>query len=225
MRYLLAVLLILIAGTVSAGDTARSTPSTFLMPGEYHGGEAPYKLGSGWLALVPKSDGWYLVPAIATAKRINDPVLDDEKQATGVRITAHDDAIALLRLPALRPGKVSTPNMRFKGINRPISVDTPMKIDFNGFSYQIEVKKSQEESKVFLRKGEQTTLLRDIDAGEPDSDNSAALLWSGDLDGDGGLDLVVQFAGYNYGGTCVFLSGATRTSLVRQVACHRHIGC
>jgi len=212
--------LLLATGTASA--EVEPEPLSLLIPGDYHGDEAPFSIGAGWFALVPTTGSWQLVPAQAKVERIHDAVLDADGQATGVRITAQTDAIALLRLPDLHPGKVNTPNMRFKGIDKPLSSASPIAISFNGSLYHVGVKDSQ----AYLRNGSRTTLLPDIVVGGPESDDSASLLWAGDLDGDGQLDLLVSYSGYNSGGVCLYISSkAPGSALVHRIACHGGVGC
>lgn len=220
MRALITIAL-LIAATCAHAQVKPSPPS-LLIPGDYHGDEAPHTLGPGWLALVPMAGGWRLVPAKAKVQRVYDAVLDAEGQATGARITAQTEAIALLRLPALRAGRVKTPDMRFKDVSRPLSAAAPITMAFNGVPYRLGVKGSVVE----LRQGHASTLLADVAVGGPDGEDTASLLWAGDLDGDERLDLLVSYTGYNKGGVCLFLSSrAAPDALVGRVGCHGGVGC
>lgn len=221
MRALFITAFLIAGGTASA--EVEQAPLSLLIPGDYHDDEAPFGLGDGWLALVPSKGSWQLVPALARVERIYDAVLDAEGQTTGVRITVQNAAIALLRTAELHPGKVRTPNMRFEDVYRPLSsTSSPISINFNGSVYEVGVKDSQ----AYLRNGTRTTLLSDIVVGGPESDDSASLLWAGDLDGDGRLDLLVSYSGYNRWGVCLFMSSKARNAaLVRRLACHGGVGC
>lgn len=222
MRSFIFLAGLLLAGSASAQPAADAW--SLLMAGEYHHGEAPEKPGRGWLALVAQGGVWRLEPAIVRATRIHDAVLDAEGQKTGIRISAnYSEAIALLRFPGLRAGKVDTPNWRFKDNPRLISRhDTPVTLSFKGEVYRIEAGQSA----IHLGLGTQKTVLADLAPGGEDSEDTASLLWAGDLDGDGKLDLLFAYTGYNRGGACLYLSsGAGEGALVRQLACHGGVGC
>jgi hypothetical protein len=69
-------------------------------------------------------------------------------------------------------------------------------------------------------------MLSSIVVGGAESDDSASLLWAGNLDGDGQLDLLVSYRGSNNGGVCLFMSSkAPRAALVHRIACHGGVGC
>jgi hypothetical protein len=214
------ILALLVAARTTVAETG-AVPPVFLVPGDYHGSEAPASLGPGWLALVPMTGSWQLVPARARIEPVRDAVLDDEDQATARRIAVEGDAIALIRLPEVHPGKATTPNMRFKGVARSLVAGAPLDIAFNDSQYRLEVSNSE----VYLRRGHRATPLG-LFVGDKDSDADADLRWAGDLDGDGQLDLLVAYGGSNSGGTCLYLSTkASPGELVRRVACHNATGC
>lgn len=219
-------LFILTALIFAISAHARSTTDGWLLliSGDYHGDEAPDKPGTGWLALTSVGGGWRLEPAIVRATRVYDAVLDAEGEKTGINISSnYGDAVALLKFPGIKPGKIDTPIMKFKDSPRLLSTrDTPLKIPFKGEDYLIEAKTSG----IYLRKGKVKTLLPRLSAGSPASDDSASLLWAGDIDGDGKLDLLFTYSGHNNGGVCLYLSaGASEGALVQQAACHGGVGC
>lgn len=195
-----------------------------LISGDYHDHEAPDKPGSDWLALTSVGGVWRLEPAIVRATRVYDGILDAEGEKTGINISSnYGEAIALLRFPNIKPGKINTPFLKFKDNPRFLSTqEAPLKIPFMGEEYAIDAKASG----IYLRKGAVKTLLSNLSVGTSGSDDSASLLWAGDLDSDGKLDLLVAYNGYNKGGVCLYLSTRAREgSLVNQAACHAGIGC
>lgn len=98
----------------------------------------------------------------------------------------------------------------------------PLQISFGKEKYVIEAT----DSGVFLQKGQQKTRLSGLSAGGADSEDAVSLLWAGDLDRDGGLDLVFAYSGHNNSGVCLYLSaGADKGALVQQAACHGGVGC
>lgn len=219
-------LLIAAAFLVSLSASAQTSFPEWrvLVPGEYHGDEAPARPGPGWLALVPVGGVWRLEPAIVRATRVHDAVLDAEGDRTGIALTSNrSDTLALLRLPDLQPGKVDTPAMKFSGGARLISVgEAPLKLRFMADEYVIEGRKAGIE----VRTGAMRAVLPDLAAARPDSEDAASLLWAGDLDRDGRLDLLFSYSGYNRGGVCLYLSsGAPTGAPVRLAGCHGGVGC
>lgn len=196
-----------------------------LVPGEYHGDEAPEAPGKDWLALAVVDGVWRLVPTGVTAERVHDPVLDAQETAkTGIRIASdRADALVLLRVPSVRPGKVDTPDMRFRGHPRTLLAGRPISISLGAAPYQLEV----DGTGVFLRKADARTRLEGIVvAATADDEDAAELVWAGDLDRDGAVDVLVRYRGANWEGMCLFLSGgAAPGTLVRRAACHQGVGC
>ena len=146
-------------------------------------------------------------------------------QPTGILISStHDGALALQKIPGLKPGKVDTPDMKFKNNPREMSLSGgSLKRSFKGVEHVIEPTKAG----VFLRQGARRTRLPGLwPAGNSENDDSASLLWAGDLDGDGRIDLLFAYSGYNRAGACLYLSArAGPGELVVQAACHGGVGC
>lgn len=214
--------LFLVASSVSAEPPV--TDWRVLVPGEYHGDEAPARPGPGWLALVPVGGVWRLEPARVRATRVHDAVLDAEGDRTGIALTSNrSDAVVLLRFPDMQPGKVDTPAMKFRDGARLISLgEAPLKVRFMADDYVIEGRKAGIE----VRTGAMRVVLPDLSAARADSEDSASLLWAGDLDRDGRLDLLFSYSGYNRGGVCLYLSsGAPDGAPVRLAGCHGGVGC
>lgn len=209
----------------SAQSQPPPAPWRFLMPNQYHSNEAPTEPGTGWLALVTAGGVWRLEPTEVRATRVVDPVVDGEEgQKTGIQISSdHETALTLLRIPGIKPGKVDPPDMKFKSNPREISIaGGPLKISFKGADYVIEPTKAG----IFLKKGTRQMLLAELPQENSENTNAASLLWAGDLDGDGQIDLLFSYSGENKFGACLYLSaGASKDALVRQAACHGGVGC
>jgi hypothetical protein len=197
-----------------------------LAPGEYHDGEAPKVPGIGWFALQIQDGRWQLVPTELKSERVKDLLLDEGEQKTGVKISSlHQDAIAFLRMPALKPGLVNAvKNMPFKK-DAPLHIapkQKPVRIYFNRQPYVIEASSSY----VTITNGEQSTVLEQLDYGEDSELNRFHLVWAGDLDQDGKLDLITSHTAYSAGALCVYLSSqASKNNVLEQVDCHSGAGC
>jgi hypothetical protein len=225
MRPALPLALWLLPLAAAAAEPPPVLDWPLLIPGSYHAGEAPIRPGIGWLALTPVGGVWRLEPVIVRARAVHDPVLDADDQRTGIEISAsHPEAIALLRLPGLRAGKVDTPALKFKDEYRPIAVgDPPLTLVFKDKSYRLVA----EPDRILLQHGALSTPLADLQPAGPDRDSATELFWAGDLDGDGRLDLLLRETGANHARVCLFLSRAATegTALLRPQACHRGVGC
>ncbi len=215
--------IILASLLLSQNAQPQSSPDSWalLVPNTYHGDEAPTKPGTGWLALVAVGGIWRLEPTVVKATRIVDEIVDEDGQKTGIKISSgYPNTLVLLRMPGIQAGKVDTPAIRFKDNPRELTTTTPAtKISFKGEEYFVQVSRKR----IYLKKGENKTQLFDLSA---DDENSASLLWAGDLDGDGKLDLLFLYGGQNSSGICLYLSkNAPQGALVKQAACHGGIGC
>ena len=213
----LCLALLLACGAASAQEPEWKV----LRIGNFHAGEAPAHPGTGWLALTVVDGKWHLVPAVVTATALPD-LADEPPAATGVEIgTDAADAIALLRAPGLRSGKVDTPDMRFKSNARYFQYGSTMSIAFKGRQYRFEVRQKA----LDLTLGSTSQRLSD-DVGAVDQDDSLSLVWAGDLDGDGQLDFLLAGTGKNSDSLCLYLSRAAAAgALVGAAGCSAGTGC
>ena len=202
-------------------DTKPISPS-FLLPGDYHNDEVPDHPGTGWLALAPNAGGWELRAAIVKSERIEDVVLDEPGQRTGIRIAANaQGALALLRLPYLKSGVRATASLKTDDEGAVLERGKALDFTFKDNPYRIETARG----KVVLSQDKVRTRLADLEV-NVEADEGSRVLWAGDLDDDGKLDLLMGYASKNGGGACLYLSSrAAPGALVKQVACHGGIGC
>ena len=89
-------------------------------------------------------------------------------------------------------GKVDTPDMRFTNNARYFQDGSSMTIAFEGRQYRFEVRQKA----LDLSLGSTSQRISD-DVGAVDQDDSLALVWAGDLDGDGQLDFLLAGTGKN----------------------------
>lgn len=223
MKHRLAALLAACATAcnVSAASTPDSGPAFHILRDDdvYHGGEAPLEPGPGWFALDVVDGRWRLVPARLRGEQAVDPVGDSN---TGVRVAADPaHAFLYLQLPGLVAGKVDTPDLRFKDNGRPISDATALAMPFKGQPWRLDVRHHA----LLLSDGKTTMSHGQVVL--PDSpDDGLTLLWAGDLDRDGRLDLIFEGSGMNSTNVCVWLSSRAKPGrLVGQAACWLTTGC
>ncbi len=164
-----------------------------------------------WLALVPGQGGWSLLPTRLSF---------DDVDAKGVRSSVAGAEFYLAH-PALAVGRAATPDMRFKGNPRSFlgPQAAPLRIAFHGRAYQLAV----EGHDVVLRSGDRKSVVGREDADEYEE---TSLLWAGDLDGDGKLDLILDRRNSKSAGTCLMLSSVNRKpgELVADVGCQYFSG-
>ena len=200
----------------------REEDAGFFMPGQYRGIDVSIYLGGRWLALAPVDGLWHLVPTKVVTQLVHDPVLDSEGEKTGIQISAKEpNALALLKISRLRPGKVDTPNMRFHGNPRDITPSKGVTIPFKGVAHQVITVRG----KLFLVRGLKRSKLDWVRV-TADFEERASLLWAGDLDGDGRLDLLVGYETSSGSGACLYLSSTVEDdALLARYECHGDGGC
>ena len=118
-------------------------------------------------------------------------------------------------------GKVDTPDMRFTNNARYFQVGSSLTIAFKGGQYRFEVRQKA----LDLSLGSTSQRISD-DVGAVDQDDSLALVWAGDLDGDGQLDFLLAGTGKNSDSLCLYLSRAAAPgALVGAAGCSAGMGC
>ena len=179
----------------------------------FHSGDVPLHPAAGGFALTVVDGLWNLVPATLKAN-----VPKDNPDLVTITATPAD-APVYVRLPGLTAGKVDTPDMRFKGVDRDLS-RMAVGIPFKGVPYKFELKAGQ----TWLTDGTSRQLIlegpvKGESGGERD-EHSARLIWAGDLDRDGKLDFIIS-DWFDDGGTmCVWLSSrAASGQLAGEAAC------
>ncbi len=220
----------IVSSSLSTRAVAELRPQ-ILINGQFHADEVPIDPGRGWLALSVMAGSWHLTPTKVMTKRVYDPVLDAEGAKTGILIeSAHPEAIAYLRVSGFSSGKVDTPAMRF--LAKPRALVPQMKkivMFFHGRRYEIVARGSAETAAISIANAWGMTEIAQVSTKGLESDASpdaAELLWAGDLDRDGALDLVLRYQSYNASSVCLFLSSKKpKGGLVGKLDCVSGVGC
>ncbi len=174
-------------------------------------GFAPVTGNARWLALVAGTHRWTLEPAIANGQETPEP---PGKAAAGT--------LVLLRHPALVPGPAPTPEMRFSGHPRRFMSSTPsLHVAFGAAAYEITV----HDRAIWLQSGDRRTMIGSayVDGEEFYAD----LIWAGDLDHDGRLDLIVEEHNGGYSADlCLYLSSPPQAGreLLMKIGCQSWSG-
>ena len=232
-----------------ATDRAPATPSDsgagtyrLQMPGDFHGDEPVARDGQRWLALRVDADGRArLDGARLRVLAVEDPLGDAPGQTSGRRVQADGaEALAFVRGPALRGGPVDSAQIE--------SLDIPglpdARLLFAGRAYRLQTDcaafapaaeaspgaTASPRCRVVLRLGRARAVLMDATATRVHGDDGTAytslgddampqLLFAGDLDRDGRLDLLFDTTDhYNLQRPTLFLSSAAASSAARANA-------
>ncbi len=175
-------------------------------PSQYVDVAVPVAYRTGWLALVAGAHRWTLEPADANW-------FDNAKPS-------RPGTLAFLRNDALKAGPAPSPEMRFSGILRRFKPGSAsLSLAFGGDSYEIAV----HDRGVWMRQGSRRTKIGDayVDANMGEL-FSVDLVWAGDLDRDGRLDLITHENNGGYSADlCLYLSSQAHSpdELLAKVGC------
>ena len=214
-------------------------------PGQFHGGEPVARHGERWFALTVDADGARLTRTRLQVKTVVDELLDGEGQATGQAVSsagAGDALVTYLRGPGLHAGPVTQAvSVDSQGDDSGMPAQT---LRLGGRDYRIATRCEADRAtanmyrcSIDLIDGERRQTLIAMsgqrDAAVADgglllgSEASPHLIFAGDLDRDGRLDLIFDTTDhYNVSRPTLFLSGAAAEGeLVRRVAEYHSVGC
>jgi hypothetical protein len=234
LSILMAILvsLALVFATGRAGQKPTQARSTELLEtGVFHGEEVTAQTGERWLGLHVADENSTLLSYRLIVTPAHDGVVDDEDQKTGkeVGVDLPLKPVFLVKGAAmLSGGPVSTV---FERANPDQSLQkiSPIKLKIAEASYELKVVGFEDGAKCYepglprnaklvLASGETTQVLYSLE--ECGNDPSWYLVWAGDLDRDGKLDLYVDVTQhYNVSNRKLFLSSQARNGdLVKEVA-------
>ncbi|HZH91088.1 MAG TPA: hypothetical protein VEX70_10790 [Pyrinomonadaceae bacterium] len=201
--------------------------------GEFHGGEITAKSGERWLGLFPTSGGFSLLPATLKVDMVNDPIVDENpKVKTGKKVSVNRARKPLFLLKGADFLRANAVRTIFTGDENNLVNGQSVDLRLGGKNYNLKVVSNDPtpvnhvvaNSKLILSSGAKSQVIFSVEV--PD-DGAWSLLWAGDLDGDGKLDLYMDLHNkYNSSERRLFLSSpASRGNLVKEVAEFRTVGC
>lgn len=238
------------AATTPPLNAVASTGYALQPPGQFHGGEAVARDGERWLALrIDRTDA-ALLPVAVRVATVEDALVDAPGERSGALVSTDpaDEAIVmLLRGPALVAGALDEAAVEPPGIGDGPRLDTGLAFRDARYRLRSECAPRNEapregqllfDCRIALRelggRGREQVLVR-MDGyanapGEPawlGNDAAPALLFAGDLDRDGELDLLFDTTDhYNVSRPTLFLSSQARPGeLLGEVVVYESTGC
>lgn len=238
--------------TAPAPPVNAVSPAGFALqpPGEFHGDEVLAREGDRWLALRMDRMDAALVPVMVRVAGFVDLLVDEPGQRTGKAVStvpADEAIVMLLRGPALVAGALDAATLEPPGIGDGPRLDT--RLVFRDARYRLHSDCMRRDDpprdsqfrfdcRIVLReeggRGREQVLVRMdgyADApGEPawfGDDAAPGLMFAGDLDRDGKLDLLFDATDhYNVSRPTLFLSSqAGPGELLGEVVAYESIGC
>jgi hypothetical protein len=240
MSYRYLVLLLLLGGILSAPSYAGDNTTMILSEGgPYHGADISAVSGADWFALYQTKNGFELRKVSIEVTTVKDEVLDSDNEQTGTKVTVKPESqqqnILLIKPQkslTLTEGKVEG-TLFDPGTT--VYPDKSKRVKLNEKIYALVAsgKKSAQPVeraiddyalRLTLQKKSQRLFSQ---KGFLGYDGPPKVIWAGDLDRDGKLDLILDLSThYNSSALTLFLSSSAKGNLlVEPVAEFFRMGC
>jgi hypothetical protein len=228
----LSLCLILFLLIVSVNDArSRKLQVQLLEIGEFHGDEVNAHTSNGWLGLFVSKKESALRSTSIRVSRVFDPIVDDgTKKITGkrVRVPQSIEPVFLVKnAPKLQSGIIKT----ILAEQTNLSIGESISLTLENQHYQIRFVATSNNTnpalgnaKVQIVMGGVTQILS---SNLSKDEGGFSILWAGDLDGDGKLDLYVNAAPHdNVESKRLLLSSqAGKGQLIQEIARFEITGC
>lgn len=236
---------IVIVLSLAAASLFSGSRPQLLLPGMFHGGEVVVENGSTWLAVVPqRNHGFVIEEAEVVVETVYDPIVDAEGEMTGLMVSAPScfrTPLFLVRgIDSIQTGFFDTAS----SVQLPLKINEPFPIKvFSQRRYALLIEYDPnapttvdnfvECPLVLVHELSRQVLTTFSVYAPPGGDLSIGdeavpqHLWSGDIDRDGKLDLLLDLTNhYNVTKPTLFLSSeAGEDELVAEVASLVITGC
>lgn len=200
-----------------------------LFPGQFHEGETPAKSGQHWMALIDEGQGSSLRNVSIHVERVTDvgegPGKKSGKAVSIATPTEPESVVVLLRGLPLREGAVPTARYSGEGdAEKPLHITLPNATT----TYELAISCDGRDCPLTLSEnGTAQPLFVFHDDPSARDFKGLRVIWAGDLDLDGKLDLLVDVSNHdNASDTALYLSSKAKSGeLVGLVAMLQTVGC
>jgi hypothetical protein len=224
---------------VSFSNDSIHYPAAILTTGQFHEEEVSMDdVGRSWYSLFRNKEGYYLDSTGLIIKSVNDPVADDEGQATGWDIKTNNTDTSLLLIAGIEglSKRTIVPAVLSK---QKVLPGEKVTFTYNGIVYTLYAtgdKKKDPDSESWPITSYQLFLKATINgverrqllvAAREFDDYMVEVLFAGDIDGDTIPDLIIDTSfHYNAEAPTLYLSKpADKTQLLKIVGMHVSVGC
>ncbi|MEM8901111.1 MAG: SH3 domain-containing protein [Bacteroidota bacterium] len=218
------------------GEISPPVPMEILVTGTFHGEDVPSNSASReWLGLFEGEEGFYVSYIEPKLERVRDDMIDGEGEKTGweVSTSREDKCILLVAGMAVNEGKVDYYPVEDKSPLPGSSIfiegpKVPTSLYVTGTVELVDYGLLMKDYALTLRSGkgaeDYTQSFLHIEHLE---ETRVEIIWSGDIDRDGKLDLLINISHhYNlYQPTLYLSSRAEKGKLLRRMASFRATGC
>jgi hypothetical protein len=205
-----------------------NTPQLLLI-GAFHGNEVVARSGEKWLAMVPLDKGYMLMETRVRIELVRDELQDKDNEATGKKVSAeiNKKVLFLVReISTIKPGEVET----IVTISSPLEINKSIPLRLrNGRFYTLSLVCEDttpltvdnfKECPLIVATGSNSQSIMNFSVYYPPnkkpifaSDARPSLLWAGDIDRDGAIDLLLDLTNhYNISNPSLFLSSAAQNN-------------
>lgn len=212
-----------------------------LSVGSFHGNEVTAKSGEEWFGMFPAADGFELRKVLIRVDPESDPLSDHGSTRTGKRVSVEGGSpLFLVRgIPRLKSGPVRTmiakPRFFYPGERVSFQMAKDKWCALTAYGNVDRPPDSQPGATRIYAYRLVLTVSPWFEENQQDivnlhglsEDSPPQVIWAGDLDGDGGLELLAEIGNhYNVTDTALFLSSAAEGGRpVQLIARFRTVGC
>lgn len=234
LLFLSILLLVAFAGAATSANQDHKAPHTvgLLETGNFHSEEVSARTGEKWLGLYILDNHSILINSRLRVETVHDDIGDGPEEKTGKEVSVDsplEPIFLVKRAPMLSEGPVNTIFVEKTDYEKTLEKVSPLNLKLAQTSYVLKVVGSEDgarcsedafptNAQLVLASSEATQVLYSLEGcgNEP----YWYLLWAGDLDRDGKLDLYVSVTyHYNISQKKLFLSSrAAKGELVKEVA-------
>ncbi len=223
---------------MAAGQRAKQARVHVLEPGAWHGVDVSARSGESWLGLYVTAEGSELRESKLTIKRVQDPLSDiGTTHRTGKRVGVGEALAPVFLVKGagyLQPGLATTVFLKPPKRHFSLAEHTDVTLKLGAETYRLFVTGNGSsgtgvplplDAALYLSNGKTRQKLYAIEG--INNDAGWTLLWAGDLDGDGKLDLYADLSfHYDISERRLFLSSRAKPGqLVAEVGQFRTSGC